>query len=187
MSETRSEKRERSAVSWHADTTMMRLDELLGRLSTLEEDALLFVAPPYLAKSVAAVGPSAPSGLRCICDVRTAKAMLAPYASDPIAMSVARFRARAEALDIERSRAANAALTFAFDGMPVGAFIERAPSGDGHYRYMPLRGAGHFRLGQSLQRGGRPACVMSGCQFIVVGIPSVHTIEITEWIKVPSR
>jgi hypothetical protein len=71
----------------------MRLDELLGRLDTLDGEAKIFVAPPYSAESIAISGASAPEELRLVCDVRSAKALLAPYVSDPIAMRVARLRA----------------------------------------------------------------------------------------------
>jgi hypothetical protein len=160
----------------------MRLDDLLARLADIDEDAKIFVAPPYEATSIAIVGGS-DSGLELVCDVRTAKALLAPYSADPMPMRVARFRARAERVELDRRSLESAARTFSFEGNEVGCFQEHAPTSDGTYHFMPFRGRGHLRLVEALELGQRPTCSMPGCSFMVAGMPAHRTIDITAWSR----
>lgn len=163
---------------------MMRLDDLLQQLDDLDGDLNIFVVPPYAAESLAAVGSSAPDAFKLVCDVRSAKAMLASYKSDPIAMSVARFRANAEERDHARAVAWQAVCTFSFEGLEVGFFEPAPPTRDGVYRFMPFMGPGSYQLVEALRRGDRPRCAMPSCSFTVVGIRGGErqTLEIVGFV-----
>lgn len=157
---------------------MMRLDDLLDRLDTLDEEAKLFAAPPYAADSEVVVGAAAPANLRPVCDVRTARTFLRPYLADPIVMRVARFRIEAEKRDMVHAAAVRDAHTFWFAGQQAGYFEAPFPSSAGIYRYMPYRCAGHSMLHQAIRGGERPACGTAGYDFVVLGFPGVFRIAI---------
>ena len=51
------------------------------------------------------------------------------------------------------------AKTFFFEDNPVGYFLEdQLPTKSGHYKYMPYRGPGHYKLGQALSSKGPQRC-----------------------------
>jgi hypothetical protein len=47
---------------------------------------------------------------------------------------------------------------FFFEEHAVGYFEDQYPSSPGQYRYMALRGMGHYRLGQALASFGSQRC-----------------------------
>lgn len=164
----------------------MRLDELLERLAPLDDDAKLFAAPPYTADSEASFGTSAREGLTLVCDVRTARALLAPYVADPIAMRVARFRIEAQRVDAAHRASLLDAHTVWFAGCPAGYFKAPYPTGAGTYPYEPYRSLGHYDLLLAVDEGQRPTCRTPGYEFTVLAIPALHVIEIGDFVVRPS-
>jgi len=73
---------------------------------------------------------------------------------------------------------------FFFEEYPVGNFEDPPPPLPGQYRYMPLRGPGHYRLGQALASSGPQRCYYLAAGekrfFTVARIPSLHVLEISE-------
>lgn len=78
---------------------------------------------------------------------------------------------------------------FFFGHQVVGYFEDQPPSCPGEYRYMPLRGGGHFLLGKELKRKGPLYChyVANGetRYFTVTRIPRPYMLEVSELVPSP--
>lgn len=74
---------------------------------------------------------------------------------------------------------------FSFDGKDVGYFESPSPRQDGHARYMPFRGPGHYELQQALKMGARPRCayIVNGTEisFDVLACPEYGVLELANF------
>jgi hypothetical protein len=84
------------------------------------------------------------------------------------------------------------AKTFYFCGQSVGYFEDaELPSKPGHYRYMPYRGVGHYRLMEALRKGEPQQChyVVSGAkrQFTVMRWIEYGHLELAKFDPLPAK
>lgn len=77
-------------------------------------------------------------------------------------------------------------IRFFFGHLVVGYFEGQPPSSAGECRYMPFRGAGHFRLVQELARKGPQYChyAFNGetRYFTLARIPRPRVLEVSELV-----
>jgi hypothetical protein len=79
---------------------------------------------------------------------------------------------------------------FMLNGQPVGYFLEpEYPRHDGHYRYMPYRGFGHYELQIALRDGRRVRCYFdndnSRVSFAVRDCPEQGVLDLCEFQTSP--